>query len=207
MKLLDLNAEPRTATGNGPARVLRRNGKIPAIIYGPGAEPASMAVAVKDLETIIKQSPSGQVFANVSVGGGETRPAMLKELQRHPVTGSFIHADFYQIDLDRKVRVMVPVIAKGKAIGVEMGGMLQIIRRNLEVSCLPDRIPEHIEIDITDLQMGESVHVEDIDLGEDIELPHEVNFTVLTILSGRRAAEEGEEEVEVEEGGEEAEAE
>lgn len=215
MKLIDLNTNNRTTTGNGPARALRRDGKIPAVLYGPAAEPKSLAVDVKDMETIIKDSPAGQVFVNLSVDGGQAAPAMLKELQRHPVSGKFLHADFYQVDMNRKVKVMVPVTTRGKSIGVEMGGMLQIIRRSLEVQCLPNQIPETIEIDISDIQMGESVHVEDIDLGGDVEIPHEVNFTILTVISGRMKAaeeEEGEEEaveeaVEGEEAGEEAPAE
>lgn len=210
MKLIDLIADNRTLTGNGPARELRRGGKIPAVLYGPGAEPKRLAVTVKDLETVMKDSQTGQLFVNLSVGKGKPKPALLKELQRHPVTGKFLHADFYQVDMDRKVKVMVPVVTRGKSIGVEMGGMLQVIRRNVEVFCLPDRIPEHIEIDITDLEMGESVHVEDIDPGEAVDIPHDVNFTILTVVSGRMKAveaEEGEEEVEGEEVAEGAEAE
>lgn len=210
MKLIDLVADNRTLTGNGPARRLRLGGKIPAVLYGPGAEPERLSVTVKDLETVMKDSQTGQLFVNLSVGEGKPKPALLKELQRHPVTGKFLHADFYQVDMERKVKVMVPVITRGKCVGVEMGGMLQVVRRNVEVFCLPDRIPEHIEIDITDLEMGESVHVEDIDLGENIDIPHEVNFTILTVVSGRMKAveaEEGEEEVEGEEIVEGAEAE
>ena len=113
--------------------------------------------------------------------------------------------------MDRKIRVRVPVTTRGKSNGVEMGGMLQIIRRELEVLCLPDDIPEVIEIDITELDMGESVHVEDIPLEGDVEIPHEVNFTVLTILSGRKVEEvvdeEGEEAVEEETAEAEAETE
>jgi large subunit ribosomal protein L25 len=199
LKLFDLNAEPRTTTGNGPARVLRRSGKMPAVLYGQGVAPESLTVSVKDLETVLKGSSGGQMFLSLSVEGAPKKTVLLKELQRHPVSGDFLHADFYQVDMNRRIKVMVPVTTRGKCIGVEMGGMLQVIRRSLEVECLPDRIPDHIEIDITDLQMGESVHVEDIDLGEEVELPHEVNFTVLTILSGRKKTEEEEEEEGVEE--------
>jgi len=96
------------------------------------------------------------------------------------------------------VNVMIPITTVGKSQGVEMGGMLQIIRRELEAWCMPSDIPENIVIDITNLGMGESVHVEDIELEGDVELIHDVNFTVLTVLSGRKAeeeeAEEGEEE-------------
>lgn len=202
MEFLNINANTRTTKGNGPARVLRRQGQIPAILYGPDNAPTPIAVKTHDLELLLKSSPAGQIFVNLAIDNGGERKALLKELQRHPVSGQFIHADFYEVAMDRKIRVRVPVTTRGKSQGVEMGGMLQIIRRELEVLCLPDDIPEMIEIDITELNMGESVHVEDLPLEGDVEIPHEVNFTVLTILSGRKV----EEEEDVEEG-EEAELE
>ncbi|MGD8242025.1 MAG: 50S ribosomal protein L25 [Desulfobacterales bacterium] len=203
MDFLNINANTRTTKGNGPARVLRRQGQIPAILYGPDNAPTPIAVKAHDLELLLKSSPSGQIFVNLAIDNGGERKALLKELQRHPVSGQYIHADFYEVAMDRKIRVRVPVTTRGKSQGVEMGGMLQIIRRELEVLCLPNDIPETIEIDISQLDMGESVHVEDLPLAGDVEIPHEVNFTVLTILSGRIA----EEEEEVAEEGEEAELE
>ncbi len=206
MDFLNISANPRTTKGNGPARVLRREGQIPAILYGPDNEPTSIAVNTHELEVLLKSSRSGQIFVKLSIDGAGERKALLKELQRHPVTGRYLHADFYEVAMDRKIRVRVPVTTRGKSQGVEMGGMLQIIRRELEVLCLPDDIPEVIELDITELDMGASIHVEDVPLEGDVEIPHEVNFTVLTILSGRKAeeeevAEEGE-EAELEEGAE-----
>ena len=202
MDFLNIKANKRTTKGNGPARALRRDGQIPAILYGPGNEPTSIAVDTHELELLLKSSRSGQIFVNLAIDDAGERKALLKELQRHPVSGQYIHADFYEVAMDRKIRVRVPVTTRGKSHGVEMGGMLQIIRRELEVLCLPDDIPEVIEIDITELDMGESVHVEDIPLEGDVEIPHEVNFTILTILSGRKVEEE-----EVDEEGEEAEVE
>jgi large subunit ribosomal protein L25 len=120
-----------------------------------------------------------------------------------------LHLDFYEVTMDQKIKVMVPVVTTGKSVGVEMGGMLQIIRRELEVFCLPDRIPENITIDITDLDIGDSVHVEAVQLEGDIEIPSEVNFTILTILSTKaeeEEVEEGEEEEAMEEGAEAEEA-
>ena len=201
MEFLELTAKPRTTRGNSPARALRREGAIPAVIYGPGTEPVALSVNVYDLEQALKAASSRQVFVNLTIEGGDTRKAMLKELQQHPINGSFLHADFYEVAMDRKVRVMIPVTTVGKCHGVEMGGMLQIIRRELETLCIPSDIPETIEIDVTDLDMGDSVHVEDIAMEGDVELVHDVNFTVLTILSGRQA----EDEVEEGEEGEEAE--
>ncbi|MBL0715017.1 MAG: 50S ribosomal protein L25 [Desulfosarcina sp.] len=213
MDFLNLNANTRTTRGNGPARVLRRAGQIPAILYGSGNEPTPIAVNTRELELVLKSSRAGQVFVTLAIESIGARRALLKELQRHPVSGQFIHADFYEVVMDRKIRARVPIVTRGKSEGVEMGGLLQIVRRELEVLCLPDDIPEMIEIDISELAMGESIHVEDLPLEEDVEIPHEVNFTILTILSGRKAedeeeVEEDEEaEVEAEEGEAETEAE
>ena len=207
MNSIELQATTRTSTGNGPARVLRREGRVPAILYGPADQPRLLSVGTRDFEDIIKEGNVGRSIFNLVIDGGkETKATMIKELQTHPVHHGLIHIDFYAVDMARKVRVNVPVVATGKAKGVEMGGMLQIIRRELEVLCLPNAIPQTIVIDISQLDVGQSVHVEDIQLEGDVELPHEVNFTVLTILSQKKAeAEEAEEGEEVAEAaGEEA---
>ena len=200
LEFLELKAKPRTTKGNSPARALRRDGAIPAVIYGPGKASVALSVNVYDLEQALKAAGSRQIFVDLAIEGGETRKAMLKELQQHPVSGSFIHADFYEVALDRKMRVMIPVTTVGKCQGVEMGGMLQIIRRELEALCIPSDIPDVIEIDITEMDVGDSVHVEDIAVEGDVELVHDVNFTILTILDGRQEEEEVEEGEEGEEG-------
>jgi large subunit ribosomal protein L25 len=192
---IELQATTRSTTGNGPARVLRREGRVPAILYGPADQPHMLSVGTRDFEDVVKESNVGRSIFNLVIDGGkETKAAMIKELQTHPVSNGVIHIDFYAIDMARKVRVNVPVATTGKSKGVEMGGMLQIIRRELEVLCLPNAIPQIITIDVTQLDVGQSVHVEDIQLEGDVELPHEVNFTVLTILSQKKAEGEGAEE-------------
>lgn len=200
MNNIELQAATRTAVGNGPSRVLRREGRIPAILYGPSSEPHMLSVSTKDMENIIKQSNVGRSIFNMVIDGGKMKKAaMIKELQTHPVDRQIIHIDFYEVDMTRKVRVHVPVVATGKSAGIEMGGMLQLIRRELEVLCLPNAIPQTIEIDITKLEMGQSVHVEDIQAGDNVEIPHEVNFTILTISSQKKAEEEEAEAEEAEE--------
>jgi large subunit ribosomal protein L25 len=131
---------------------------------------------------------------------------MIKELQSHPVSGNYLHVDFYEIDMKRQINVMIPVVAKGKAKGVELGGLLQVVRRELEVLCLPGDIPQSIEIDISDLDIGEAIHVEDLKLGDNIEFAAEGNVTVVTVLSPKMEAVEEEEEAEEAEEEEEGEA-
>jgi len=209
LEIFNLNVESRTTVGKGPARALRREGKIPAVLYGPKSEPVMLTVNSRALETVLKKGPGGQSLMRLKIENGDQtqRTVMLKELQVHPLSREMIHADFYEIDMNRKIRVNVPVITSGKSIGVEMGGLLQIIRRELEVLCLPMEIPESIEINTTDLDIGDSVHVEEVVLPEGVEIPAEVNFTVVTVLSPKKEVVEEVVEEELEEGEEGVEAE
>jgi len=212
LEKIDLHATVRKSVGNGPARVLRRSGQIPAVLYGRRTEPILLSVNTKDLEQILKQGSFGQFILNLVIQNGKkvTKAAMIKELQTHPLSGSLIHIDFYEVDMDRKINVMIPVVTTGKSVGVEEGGMLNIVRRELEVFCLPGDIPESIEIDISGLAIGDSIHLEDIPLGENVEVETDVNYTVVTVISPKVEEEEevaeGEEE-ELEEGEEGAEGE
>lgn len=192
MEIINLKASPRETTGNGPSRVLRRDGKVPAILYGPKTETIKLAIDKLDLEPIFKSGAVAQKLLKLEIVGTDGgRNVMIKEVQRHPVSLNLLHLDLYEVSMDQKIKVMVPVVTTGKCRGVEMGGMLQIIRRELEVLCRPDQIPEHISIDITDLDVGDSFHVESLQLEGAVEVPADVNFTILTILS-TKAEEEGE---------------
>jgi large subunit ribosomal protein L25 len=194
LKFIDLNATKRTGKGNSPARQLRLKGLVPAVIYGPGKAPEMLSVNSRDLERVFKGSHTIQVLVNLNIenGGSETRKVMIKDLQTDPVSRQMLHVDFYEIDPSRKIHMKVQVVAKGKAAGVEMGGMIQIIRRELEVLCLPGEIPDTIELDVTGLGIGDSIHVKDIHLEGNLEIPAEVDFTVITCLGKRVEAEGGE---------------
>ena len=212
MEKIELQATVRKATGNGPARVLRRAGQIPAVLYGPKTDPVLLSVVVKDLEQVLKKGSYGQLILELVIRNGKemTKPAMIKELQKHPVSGNPIHIDFYEVDMKRKIKVMVPVVTTGKSVGVEDGGLLNIVRRELELFCLPSDIPESIEIDISELGIGDSIHIEEVPLGENLEVSADVNYTVVTVLSPKveeEPVEEEEEELEEGEEGAEEEAE
>ena len=211
MEQININATVRKTTGNSPARGMRRDGHMPAVLYGPNTEPILLSVNIKELEQILKKGNIGSIIFNLVIQNGKkiTKPAMIKELQSHPVSGSYLHVDFYEIDMKRKINVMIPVVAKGKAKGVELGGLLQVVRRELEVFCLPGDIPHAIEIDITDLDIGEAIHIEELKLGDNIEFAADPNVTVVTVLSPKMEAVEAEEEEAAEEAeeGEEGEAE
>lgn len=206
MEIMNLKASQREAVGNGPSRVLRRDGKIPAILYGPKTESIKLAIDRLELEPIMKSGAVAQTLLKLKIEGVDSvRNVMIKEMQKHPVSRTVLHLDLYEVSMDQKIKVMVPVVTTGKSAGVEVGGMLQLIRRELEVFCLPDQIPENITIDITALEIGDSFHVEDLPLEDAVEIPADVNFTILTILSPTAEEEEEveDEEVEGEEEGEE----
>lgn len=208
MELIDLNAKLREKTGKGAARQLRSNNAIPAIVYGAKTDAAKLSIDTAEFVKIIRLNGSTGLFFNLKVDGdsGARRIAMLKDVQMDTFSLNYLHVDLQEIDMDTMVTVSVPVETIGESNGVKEGGLLQIIRRELDVICKPADTPDSVQIDITALEIGDAVHVEDIDLGEDIEIPHEVNFTVITI--GAPSVEE-EEEIEEDDElleGEEAEA-
>jgi large subunit ribosomal protein L25 len=204
LELIELKTNIRTSVGNSQAHALRRKKQVPAVLYGRGKKSVLLSVYLNELELALKKSKNNQALLNLVVQSHETytKPAIIKELQRHPAERNILHVDFYEIDMNRKIKVKVPVVTKGKSKGVELGGMLQIIRRELEVLCLPLEIPKSFEIDITDLDVGDSVHVKSIPLKDNIEIPADVDFTVLTIVSPKAVEEavpeEAEKEIEAE---------
>lgn len=203
METIDLKADIRKTAGKEAAKAMRREGRIPAVLYGVNTEAISLSVDVKELKTLFRKSGRGYQLINLIMGENESKKqVMIKELQTDPVTASFLHADFYEVAMDRKIAVNVQVVVTGISNGVEAGGVLQIIRRELEVLCFPNKVPETIEIDITELEIGDSVHIDEIILGEDVESTAEGNFTVLTVGAPQKIEEEvvEEEALEVEEG-------
>lgn len=197
MDIIELSAKKRSSRGNGPARRLRSEGMIPGILYGAKTDPVMLMVNNHELELITKKGNIGQLLFNLIVEGDMPgRSAMIKELQRHPLTRNFLHVDFYEVRMDKKIPVSIPVVITGKSKGVDAGGMLQVIRRKLEVHCLPNQIPETITIDVAGLDIGDSIHVKEIPLPEGIEIQSEVNFTVVTVLGHKADAQKTEESAE-----------
>ncbi len=197
MELLELNAKTRETTGKGAARKLRQASRIPAVVYGAKTEAAKLSLDTISFGKIIRDHGTTGLFFKLKVdgGSGEERIVMLKDLQMDTFSLNYLHVDLHEIDMDTKVSVTVPVEAIGESKGVKEGGLLQIIRRELEVLCKPADTPDSVQVDITDLEVGDAVHVEDIDLGDAVEIPHEVNFTVITIVAPSvEEVEEGEEE-------------
>lgn len=202
MAQAELNVTLRDGSGKGVARALRRKNLVPAVVYGKGLEPCAITVEPKSLQkAIATESGWNTLITLKGEGAFNDRVVILKDMQQDPIRRDVQHADFQVIDMKKKVHVMVPVHPVGKSEGEKIGGSLQVIRHELEVVCLPTAIPGAIEVDVTSLGIGDVLHVEDLVLPAGIEVPHEVNFTVITVTGHKPEAAEGEA---AEEEGEEA---
>ncbi|HAR33984.1 MAG TPA: 50S ribosomal protein L25 [Desulfobacter sp.] len=195
MELIELSVAKRESTGKGAARKLRADNVIPGIIYGAKIEPVKVSIDVNTFDKVIREHGTTGLFFDLKVEGETGRMVMLKEIQMDPFGLRYLHIDFHEIDMDATVSIVVPVEVEGISAGVKEGGMVQIIRRDLEVICKPKDTPESIKLDISELEIGDSIHVADIDLGAEIEIPFDTNFTVVTIVPPESGSddEEGEE--------------
>jgi len=204
LEIHTLKAQVRNSTGKGASRSLRREGRIPAVLYGSDIDSMPLSVSTYDIERLLKKINYAQSLLKLQVENGQPfeKTVMIKEVQRSPLSRNFLHLDLYEVNMTRKLTVTVPVVIIGISKGVEDGGVLQIIRRELEVNCLPTEIPEQITIDITDLEVGDSIHVDEIKLDGDLEIPFDTNFTILTVVAPKAVEEIKKPEEETEEGAE-----
>ncbi|MFO7260025.1 MAG: 50S ribosomal protein L25/general stress protein Ctc [bacterium] len=198
-----LNATLRHEHGKGPARRLRRQGKIPAVIYGHGETTRSLAVDAQEVARLFSRIQVENTIISLNIEGerGPVR-ALVREVQRHPYRPEILHVDFYQIHAGERVHLEVPVRLVGTAAGVRAGGILQQTLHDIAVRCLPDQIPEAIEADISALEIGDSLHVSDLRVPEGVEIETEGERVVCTVLAPTVAALETEAEAPAGPGGE-----
>lgn len=162
-----LEAVKRDGRGKNDARRLRASGRVPAVLYGArkeGKAPAGVPVAVdpKEVLRILHSESGANTLINLRVDGSEAR-VMVKEYQLDPVTHQLLHADFYQLAMDRAITVTVPIALKGEAPGVKVqGGIIDFVTREIQVECLPTDIPEHIDVDVSELMLHQSLRVRDL---------------------------------------------
>ena len=191
----------RDGAGKGVSRSLRRQGLVPGVVYGKGMDACNVAVDPKALsQALATEAGLNTLITLKGSGSFDGKVVILKDVQLHPLRRNPVHYDFQTVELNKKVHVMVPVHTVGKSKGEKLGGALQIIRHELEVVCLPTAIPTSIDIDVTELGIGDVVHINDIKFAAGIEAaPHEANFTVITVTGHKAeetAAEAGAEEAE-----------
>lgn len=183
MEQVLIKADTRNAKGKGIARKLRREGRIPAVLYGRSVEPVSITVSSRDWEKISRRMKKN-VILDMEISGGqsvENRPVMVKEVQKDGLGTNVLHIDFLQVSMERIVEVEVPIHLKGKSKGEILGGIIDIHLRSIKVECLPAQIPEEIVIDVTELEIGDSVHVEDISL-PGVKLVEHGDVAILSLI-------------------------
>jgi large subunit ribosomal protein L25 len=189
------------------ARKLRASGRIPAICYRRNAESVAVSLDPKELDRLIRNASSGiNTLIDLKMAGGgdfDGRQVLIKELQRDPISGDYLHADLYAVDLLQKIHVSVPIQIKGSAIGVTQdGGILDHATRELDVECLPNAIPEEFAVDVSELEVGQSLHVRDIEVLEGVEILNDPDVSIVSVVAPAIV----EEEAVVDEAAEEGEA-
>ena len=205
MEVTDLAAQVRKEQKKGPARRLRQKGFVPAIFYGRSAENILLTVKNDELVKLYKDKKNHAFIKLIIDDGGNKKIeklSLIKELQVQPLTGRFYHADFYEVDIKRKLIIDVSLRFIGKAIGVENGGELQHIKREVKVSCLPLDLPDHIDVDVTNLKIGDSIKIRDLKVAEGITMLDRPDASIasVAVIKVVKVEEPVKEEVATEEG-------
>ena len=187
MEQRQLEVVLRAGRGKEAARRVRREGKIPAVLYGRKTPTFHLAVKPEELKKILTSGAKENTLIGLKVTGPGSDQVgapvvMLKDLQVHPLTQSYLHADFYAVAMDEKIEVDIPIRLIGKAEGVKLGGIQQLAMREIRVRCLPTEIPEFLDVDVSALKIGDSLHVRDLAPPEKFDFVTDRNFTVASVV-------------------------
>jgi len=184
MERLALEVEARDSRGKGAARKLRAKGLIPAVLYGAGSEAVALQISGHVLEKATHIG-ANQLFDLSGTPAAKGKLVLLKELQRDPLSRRVVHCDFYAVDTTKKLIVQIPLHLTGKAVGVDLGGVLEPLIRDIQVSCLPLNIPSSLDIDVSALNIGDALHASDLALPEGVELLTEPGVTLVHVIAPR----------------------
>lgn len=204
MKTVTLNARVRNELGKGASRRLRMEGMVPAVFYGYQTDPVILVVSNKDLIKIIMQEKTESLFVKLAIADGDRlseKLSIVKDYQADTVRKKLVHADFYEIRMDRELTIEIPIILAGQPVGITLGGEMAQLRRGLKVSALPSVIPESVELNISNLNIGDSLKVGDVMLGEGVAVLDPADGVIVTVMAKRKVIEvEAKEEAVAEEG-------
>lgn len=190
MATVSFNATARDQVGKGAARTLRSKGEIPAVIYGHGREPQPLSLNARDLDKMLGRIQAESTVIEVTVGG-TTSKTLIREIQRHPIRRQILHVDFQALVAGEKVTVNIPIVLHGIPEGVRLGGgVLDQTLREVEIEVDPSSIPDHIEYDVTNMVIGDSVHVSDLKVPEGIEVLDDPETSVAVLAAPRAVIEE-----------------
>lgn len=183
METLEIQADARDPGSKQTARRLRRSGKIPGILYGPKTQTIALELNKKEFSSRVAGLEGSHLVRLKSDSASLVdKVALVKEMQFHPITGEVVHADLYEVDLTARIRVQVPLHFVGKAVGVVRGGILQPIVREIEVECLPLDIPDFFNVEVSELDIGDSAHIEDLTMPEGIQAIYESNLALVAVV-------------------------
>ena len=200
MSIPEIVVKPRELTGKGPAGRMRRAGIIPSVVYGLNDEPKKVTVEPKAINRIIHSEKGMNTVMNLRLEDTEaTRHVMIKSVDRHPVTDRLIHVDFIRIDMDKEIAAVIPVTLVGSPEGVKLGGVLTMVRHEVEITCLPKNLPGEIRVDVTGLGLDDALRISDLPQLEGVVYTLEANRVVAVVHEPDKEAEEGEGEAEFEE--------
>jgi large subunit ribosomal protein L25 len=186
-KDITITTEPRENRGKNEARRLRARGLSPAIVYGPGSDPVAVAVDPKAVNQILRSTSGHNTIFNVDIQG-QVAPVMIVDWQNEPIKGRLLHIDLKRIDLSKRIAVKVPVHTSGDPKGVKIqGGLHEVVTREVELECLPDDIPEHFTIDVTELSIGQSVRASEIPLTGSMKLLSPPDAVISHVVAIRAA--------------------
>jgi large subunit ribosomal protein L25 len=188
MKSVALKAFPRSQVQRAEVKKLRASGRVPATIYGRQAKPQNLEINAKEISDLIHHSVSENLLVDLSVENDarSKRLALVQEIQHHPLDGKVLHVDFHEISEDEKVTVQVPVETTGEAVGVKTGGgVLEHVLFKLKVRCLPKDLPEQIVVDVTNLEIGQSIHLGNVKTPEGVEILGDKHITVVAVAAPR----------------------
>ena len=169
MKTIDLKVEARSTVGKKAAKSTRREGKIPAILYGKTVTPTPLAVNEKEFHRVTHTKAGGNVLISLKIDAAKTKKdttCLIKEVQRNPVTDQIFHVDFTAISLTEKIHIKVPLIVRDadQAAGIKEGGVLDLVHHEIEVECLPTEIPERFEASVKHLKIGDAIHLKELEI-------------------------------------------
>src|SRR6185437_591808 len=190
MAIVSFSATPRDATGKGAARQLRGRGQVPAVIYGHDIKPQALSLNARDLDKLLSHIQAESTVIEVTVDG-HTSKTLIREIQRHPIKRQILHVDFQALVAGEKVTVSIPIVLEGIPEGVRLGGgVLDQTLRELEIEVDPSSIPDHIEFDVTNMVIGDSVHVSDLKMPEGVEVLDDPETSVAVLAAPRAVIEE-----------------
>jgi large subunit ribosomal protein L25 len=182
-KQVKLKAEPRSETGRSAVRKLKARGVIPAVVYGGKGKPQPLQVSARDVNNMLSHASGENILVELEIGG-ETRTALVQEVQHAPVGSNVLHIDFHAVSMDEKLEAEVPLEPLGIANGVKnFGGLLEQSLRTLSVECLPRDLPDRITVDVSDLNIGDSIHVRDIKLPTGVVAKQQLELTAFSVVA------------------------